>query len=50
MRAFLTAEWRYLLMLSYVIDPDLLRPHVPAGVELDSWNSRTFVSMVGFLF
>jgi hypothetical protein len=50
MRTFLTADWRYLLMLNYVVDPELLRPHVPPGVELDFWNGRTYLSMVGFLF
>jgi uncharacterized protein YqjF (DUF2071 family) len=50
MRTFLTAEWRHLLMLNYVVDPDLLCSHVPRGVELDSWNGKTYVSMVGFLF
>lgn len=37
-------------MLNYAVEPDLLRAHVPAGVELDNWNGKTFVSMVGFLF
>jgi uncharacterized protein YqjF (DUF2071 family) len=50
MRSFLTAEWRYLLMLNYVVEPDLLRPHVPNGVELDVWNEKVYLSMVGFLF
>ena len=50
MRTFLTADWRYLLMLNYAVEPDLLRPRVPAGVELEHWNGKTFVSMVGFLF
>ncbi len=50
MNCFLTAEWRHLLMLNYVVDPDLLRPHVPNGVELDNWNGRHYMSMVGFLF
>jgi uncharacterized protein YqjF (DUF2071 family) len=50
MRGFLTAEWRYLLMLNYVVAPDLLRPCVPSGVELDTWNDKTYLSMVGFLF
>ncbi|HXG66522.1 MAG TPA: DUF2071 domain-containing protein [Blastocatellia bacterium] len=49
-RRFLTAEWRYLAMLNYLIDPAALLPRVPAGTELDSWNGRTFVSVVGFLF
>lgn len=49
-RPFLTAEWRDLLLLNYDVDPTLLRPLVPAGTELDSWEGRTLVSMVGFRF
>ncbi len=49
-RLFLKAEWRYLAMLNYVIDPAILRPLVPAGTELDFWEGRTYVSIVGFLF
>ena len=49
-RKFLTAEWRYLAMLNYEIDPACLLSYVPNGTELDSWNGKTFVSMVGFLF
>jgi len=47
---FLTAEWRHLAMLNYTIDPTLLLPHVPAGTELDFWDGKAFVSVVGFLF
>src|SRR5262245_9092002 len=47
---FLTAEWRHLSMLNYEIEPAVLKPHVPAGTELDRWNCKTFVSVVGFLF
>jgi uncharacterized protein YqjF (DUF2071 family) len=49
-KSFLTAEWRYLAILNYEIDPALLLPFVPKGTELDSWNDTTFASMVGFLF
>jgi hypothetical protein len=35
-RPFLTAEWRYLLMLNDEVDPTILRPLVPAGT---SWTS-----------
>src|SRR5437588_7272059 len=49
-RRFLSAEWRYLLMLNYEIDPAILRPRVPAGTELDLWKGRAYVSMVGFRF
>lgn len=37
-------------MLNYLIDPAVLRPLVPWGTELDGWNGRTFVSIVGFRF
>jgi len=47
---FLTAEWRHLAMLNYEVDPAILSPLVPRGVELDIWNDRNFVSVVGFLF
>lgn len=47
---FLTAEWRYLVMLNYEIDPALLSSLVPKGTELDTWNGTTFASIVGFLF
>jgi uncharacterized protein YqjF (DUF2071 family) len=49
-RSFLTAQWRNLVMLNYAIDPELLRDHVPKGTEIDIWNGRTFVSLVGFQF
>ena len=47
---FLTAEWRRLLMLNYAIEPDVLLPYLPAGVELDWWNDTCYVSLVGFRF
>src|SRR5438128_566574 len=49
-RAFLTAEWRNLVMLNYAVDPRLLEKFVPAGTELDTWQGKTFVSLVGFRF
>ena len=49
-RAFLTAQWRYLAMLNYTIDPALLQPLLPPGTELDFFNDTTYVSMVGFRF
>ncbi len=49
-KRFLTAEWRQLVMLNYDVDPRVLAPHVPAGTELDTWQGRHLVSVVGFLF
>ena len=47
---FLTAQWRYLAMVNYEIDPQVLAPFVPAGTEIDFFEGRTFVSLVGFVF
>jgi uncharacterized protein len=49
-RVFLSAEWRDLVMLNYEVDPGLLRGYVPPGTELDSFDGRTYVSLVGFRF
>src|SRR5262245_31163907 len=37
-------------MLNYEIDPEVLAPYVPQGTELDLWNGKHLVSVVGFLF
>jgi uncharacterized protein len=49
-RRFLTAEWRWLVMINYEVDSEVLRPLVPQGVELDAWHGKHLVSMVGFRF
>jgi uncharacterized protein len=49
-KVFLTAEWQYLAMLNYEVDPALLLSLVPGGTELDRWNDKAFVSLVGFRF
>ena len=50
MNPFLTAHWRNLAMLNYVVDPSVLASRVPHGTELDSWQGRCYVSLVGFRF
>ena len=47
---FLTAEWRKLIMANYSIDPLLLKGKIPAKTELDYWNNKVYVSLVGFMF
>ena len=37
-------------MLNYEVDSGLLLSFVPAGTELDDWNGKVFVSLVGFRF
>jgi uncharacterized protein len=49
-RTFLTAEWKNLLMLNYVVDPALLQAFVPSGTILDQFAGKTYVSLIGFEF
>jgi uncharacterized protein YqjF (DUF2071 family) len=49
-KVFLTAEWKNLAMINYEVESSVLAPFVPRGTELDSWNGKFFVSVVGFLF
>lgn len=49
-RVFLTAEWRYLVMVNYAVDPAVLAPLAPAGTELDLYGGAAIASMVGFRF
>ena len=48
--SFLTAEWRKLALFNYEIDPSILKTHLPKGTELDLWQGKCYVSVVGFMF
>jgi uncharacterized protein YqjF (DUF2071 family) len=47
---FMTAEWRWLVMANYAVDPSLLEPLVPRGTQLDSFDGSVYLSLIGFLF
>lgn len=47
---FLTARWVHLAMVNYEVEPRVLEDRVPSGTELDLWQGRCFVSLVGFQF
>ena len=49
-RNFLDAEWRNLIMANYLIDPEILKKHLPCKTELDDFEGNYYVSLVGFLF
>jgi uncharacterized protein YqjF (DUF2071 family) len=49
-RQFLQAQWNNLVMLNYEVDPQILDAYLPPGNELDLWQGKALVSMVGFVF
>jgi uncharacterized protein len=49
-RVFLTAEWRKLALAQYAVDQQILLKYLPPHTELDTWNGKYYVSLVGFMF
>jgi uncharacterized protein len=47
---FLSARWENLIMANYAVNPDVLKPYLPKGVELDLFENNAYVSLVGFMF
>jgi uncharacterized protein YqjF (DUF2071 family) len=50
MTLFLKANWENIIMVNYEIDPHVLMPFLPKGVELDMFKGKAYVSLVGFMF
>lgn len=50
MTLFLKANWENIIMANYEIDPSLLIPFLPKGVELDLFDGKAYISLVGFMF
>ena len=50
MMNFLTAEWRKLAIINYEVNPEILEKYLPNGVELDFWDGKCLISVVGFMF
>ncbi len=47
---FLKAEWRKLAIINYEINPKILEKYLPKGTELDFYQGKCYVSVVGFMF
>lgn len=46
----ISGQWRELAIVSWRVAPELLRPRLPAGTELDEWDGRSWISLVGLRF
>ncbi|UKT65652.1 YqjF family protein [Pedobacter mucosus] len=49
-KVFLTAEWRKLALAQYAVDAEILKKYLPPHTELDDWQGKYYVSLVGFMF
>lgn len=49
-RSFMKAEWNDLLFINYEINPEFLKKYVPKGTELDLFNGKCYISLIGFMF
>jgi uncharacterized protein len=50
MAIFLKATWENIIMANYPVPTTLLEPYLPKGVELDLYNGKAYLSLVGFMF
>jgi uncharacterized protein YqjF (DUF2071 family) len=47
---FLKAEWKNLALFNYEVDREILEKYLPEGTEIDIWNNKCYISLVGFMF
>ncbi len=50
MKTFLTAHWKNVILFTYAVSPEILVPHLPKGIELDTKDGQAFLSLVAFEF
>jgi uncharacterized protein len=50
MATFLKANWENIIMANYAVAPEVLQAFLPRGIELDLYNGKAYVSLVGFMF
>ncbi|CAM1370085.1 conserved hypothetical protein [Tenacibaculum sediminilitoris] len=48
--SFLKAEWRKLVMINYEVNTEVLKEYIPKGTELDFYENKCYISVVGFMF
>jgi uncharacterized protein YqjF (DUF2071 family) len=49
-RRFYTTAWRNLILANYAVPESLLRPRLPAGIDLDLREGQCWASLVAFQF
>lgn len=48
--SFLKANWTNLALINYEVDARILENYIPKGTELELWNGKCYISLVGFMF
>jgi uncharacterized protein YqjF (DUF2071 family) len=46
----MSGRWSHLVHFNYEVEKSILEPYLPAGAEIDLFNGKTWLSMVGLLF
>lgn len=49
-KVFLEAHWERLISANYIIDPNILKHHIPEGTELELHNGNCYISLVAFRY
>jgi len=48
--SFLVADWQKLIFVNYEVDPSILLPYLPKGLELDGYKGKYYISFVTMRF
>ena len=49
-RKLISANWNNIISANYIVDPKILKKHLPFGTELDYFNGDCYVSLVAFKY
>jgi len=49
-KEFLSAKWTDLILVSYEVDPEILKPFLPEDAEIDFFEGKAYMSLVAFQF
>ncbi|WP_100011513.1 YqjF family protein [Lentibacillus sediminis] len=44
----MTQKWEHLLFAHYEVNPQVLKPHLPPGLELDTYDGRAWMTVIPF--
>jgi uncharacterized protein YqjF (DUF2071 family) len=47
---FLTGEWKKLVMINFIIDPERLDRYLPAGTRINYFEGKCYLTLVAFTF
>ncbi len=45
----ISQEWRHLTFMHWEVDPKMLQPHLPKGLEVDLYEGKAYIGAIPFM-